>query len=317
MRGQSVEAIDIDKLLVFLRYNKDYLKRRIMLMGGEPTLHPRFFELVKELNKDFSNISIFTNGSTLMSLMNESLIQDLTKRKEVDILVNFYVTSKNYFNELAEIRKYTYKKSHNLLNLKFHCVIKNNDNKELIEKLTYVKSLDQYMYYKFALSCDNQVNIFDDAIMGEYRINYSKALIKIWDLLTKPVPYSNVLFDHQFPYCFFTEDIITSIIKETADTKFLNQKGCGAQYGDCAGLIKTNFDINFCNQTNIKIGNAFHADGTPLNAEELKVLLQNGILKKRERIKLLNPKCKECPAVDVCMVGCYYNALDLNTKSWF
>ena len=71
-------------------YALNFLKKSniktVKLLGGEPTLHPKFKDMVKRINDDdfFNNICIFTNGLSL----NEDIIKGIISNK-IQFLISF------------------------------------------------------------------------------------------------------------------------------------------------------------------------------------------------------------------------------------
>lgn len=54
--------IDLSLFKVIAQYFKDNKVYRIRLMGGEPTIHPKFGEIAKFSQKIFYRVTVFTNG---------------------------------------------------------------------------------------------------------------------------------------------------------------------------------------------------------------------------------------------------------------
>ena len=86
--------------MILLKNNISSL-RRLLLLGGEPCLHPNFFELCKiarEILGDNIVISVITNGT---------IIKPIKEHKEDYQKLNIQFTFSSYFNKtkLQEIEE--------------------------------------------------------------------------------------------------------------------------------------------------------------------------------------------------------------------
>ena len=73
---------DVRKVMDFMERSDD---RQLRLLGGEPTLHPAFIDIVKEaLARDF-HVHVFTNG--IMSKEKADFLSEIPDEK-VSLLVN-------------------------------------------------------------------------------------------------------------------------------------------------------------------------------------------------------------------------------------
>lgn len=287
-------VMDADILIRFINENSTKLNSStIKIMGGEPTLHPRVVDIITEASKYFFKVELFTNGTNMERIVNNSI---LTKRNFQGILnytINGFTFNINKFS--------TYKDYINFIVL--HFVVPLNNPEKMVKKLEKCMELSPQVY--FLISPDTQVDLFNDSELNSYRLVWVETVSKIIPQLSdRNLPYG---FDHKFPICFYTQEMIDVFHKFNVDT--IHQQTttcCGDQQ---IGLIDYKFDIYYCNQTKIKLGTLLDIDGNPITLEELTDLIQSGSKIKTEQIKKKSDKCMECQALPSCKVGCYYNIL--------
>lgn len=154
------------------KYCLDFLQKNnmkdIRLIGGEPTLHPKFgLFITQALNKGFKDITIFTNGTFDESVLD--ILLYASKNARLNIIINFnhklMVGEKNYQKTVHNIKElvnhcnlvlgvniykpnqdinfYTdiIKKYSSIKNVRFSYVVPNTEGKQNIDLLSYFKSL--------------------------------------------------------------------------------------------------------------------------------------------------------------------------------
>jgi radical SAM protein with 4Fe4S-binding SPASM domain len=286
--------MDADILIRYMRENSEYLKPLgVKHMGGEPTLHPRFFEILKESVKHFRRANVFTNGSKMIELFSDQKIKDYHDQGRVEFTINGFTFNVKEFQD--------YKKFVHLITL--HCVVPLEGVDEFIQMvIRYAGFRDKV---QILLSPDTQVNLFDDELMERYRKVWIKAVTMIQPLLEQ-IDLPSELLDHSLPKCFFTEEMLKRLPswKETIIPSFTT---CCSKRS--LGLIHTNFDIYQCNQTNIKVGSMLDEKGNPKSYPEILKMVRKGPAIKICNIKKLSDTCKACPDLKTCRAGCYYNHL--------
>ena len=83
--------------------------------------------------------------------------------------------------------------------------------------------------------------------------------------------------------------------------------GCCSEY--ILGLIDWNFDLHYCNQTRIKIGSVLNEDGNMLSLPEINEMIRAAPQMKCQAVREYSEKCRNCNALPICKVGCYFNTL--------
>ena len=276
--------MDIEKLFNFWMVNQDWLRQsELKIMGGEPTVHPGFLSVIDLALKMFRCITVFTNGSNLSLITHPDMLAGHWGDK-IQFVINAFTFDVNIWKQSG---KY-YKK------VAFHFVL---GEKETIEKAAFMAKIIAPVQAHFMLSGDTQINILDDRYLFEYRVRYVESLIKIISTLRR---YGHTYsFDHVFPQCFWTQEMIETLHSHDIDPVHLMRQSC---CDTVLGLLDTNFDLWYCNQTRLKIGNVYDGD-KPRPMDEIHQMLQK---MPDEKCEVLTGKCVNCPARITCKSACWF-----------
>jgi radical SAM protein with 4Fe4S-binding SPASM domain len=285
-------VMDFDTLLNFFRFNENYLQNSVIkLMGGEPTLHPNFTNILTESCKYYGSVMLFTNGNGLKAITQDSYFLKQHLQDKLSYAINGYTFSIDQFKKYRDFINYVF----------LHFVIL--DSTATIEKI--IKCMELTPQVHFLISPNTQVDLFDENELGRYREIWLSAITQIIPLFRKNnISYS---YDHNLPICFYTQEMIDELHTFDLDDLHATRITCCGE--NFMGLIDYNFDLYFCNQTRIKIGSVLNSNGTPKYIPEIEKLLQPKSKEKTIAIKNLSNKCRECPVVASCKVGCYYNTM--------
>jgi sulfatase maturation enzyme AslB (radical SAM superfamily) len=277
--------MDTEKLFNFWISNQEWLKNaELKIMGGEPTIHPEFLSVASFGILLFNQITLFTNGTNMKVITNPDILAAHWGDK-FKFIINAFTF--NLDDNWQQWGKY-YKRA------SFHFVL---GEKKTIEKAKLLAQCIAPVQAHFILSGDTQINIFDDKYLGEYRVRYIQSLIEIIEKLREHGhTYS---FDHQFPICFWTQDMIDDLQEADIDP-IHNRQGCCDKI---LGLLDTNFDLWYCNQTGIKIGNVF-VNGKPRTMDEIHRMIRHMPNEKVQQVTL--DKCMNCPAQITCKTACWF-----------
>ncbi len=295
---KAAKHMDIDKLERFYIVNQNWLKdAHFKIMGGEPTVHPEFIRLAELGILIFGKTSLFTNGTKLDIIRHPDILAAHWDDR-FDFIINGFTFD---FDEWGRHSKYF-----NKVLLHFVIPFNKNETQKLIEKVFHCSTIPQAT---IILSGDTQVDIFHEETLNQYRTNYLYFMQSVVPRLQQAeVPYT---YDHQFPTCFWTQEMIDG----------LNEYGISPIHLDpwtsCCdrslGLLDTNFDLWYCNQTRIKIGNVLHKDGQPKDIQEVMKLIQIAPKIKEGRVSNYQWKCRQCPSLPTCKTACWYkHAIPLN-----
>jgi len=286
--------MDADILLKFIKVNYNYLKQsELKIMGGEPTLHPRLADITIEACRHYRLVTIFTNGTKMRETLDNKMVVKNHLYGRLKFVINGFVFNPDTL--------YEYTDSINYVNL--HFVVPLNGVDEVIEKA--IRCMDLAPFVQFTISPDTQVDIFDDNILNQYRNDWIDAVTVILPKLRRRgIVYE---FDHSFPMCFYTQDMLDVI--SFHDLNALHKARITCSGDSLMGLIDYNFDLYYCNQTRIKLGSILKDNGDVKTMDEIINMIQRGSRMKTNSIMELSDKCKGCAVLASCKVGCYYNTL--------
>jgi len=302
---RKTAEMDADILLKWWSQHRGHhllTSKRAKLMGGEPTLHPRIIEIMREGCLTYGGVDLFTNGSKMLEISQDPLILKYHMMNTVQYIINGYTFDINKFMEYSPF----------ISNVILHFVIpyKRQEFYEILGKIN--KCMDLAPFVSFVISPDTQVNLFDDDIQDNYRENWLEAITTVVPrLLDRRIAFN---YDHVLPMCFYTQKMLdrlhdTNVYDHNAQVDGIHSLKITCCGDVQMGLILPNFDIYFCNQTRIKLGSLLDDNGEPKSVEALTEMLQKYSKIKTESVKQLSPKCKVCPVVASCKVGCYYTTL--------
>jgi len=265
----------------------------LKVMGGEPTLHPRVVDVVHEAYYHFNIVKLFTNGSTMSKITKDPRMIKTHFEGVTRYLINGYTFQPEKFHEYENF----------IREIILHCVIPLENVDEFISRVFSFVELSPQI--RIALSCNTQVNLFDDEIMEKYRESWMKATLT----LTRPLEMEGRFFgfDHSFPMCFFTQDMLNTYHLHGMGNFVHKRTHCCSEFA--LGLIDWNYDLYYCNQTRFKIGSVLNEDGNMKSLPEINKSLQLTGQVKCDMIKERSEKCKDCIVLPACKVGCYYNVL--------
>lgn len=252
------------KLCIYLSKNGG---SQIKIMGGEPTIHPRFSEIMHIAQSYFHVVSLFTNASS------HTLLQ-YTPRAEDIITYNFkfrrYLNKERLFLDLPGVR--------NLEIQVTPSVIK----EKLFDEIFKIASLDRERIIPcFTLDCTS--NIFKDR----------DKIVPVYEYLIAQCRKEGLKFgqDHLIPMCFLTGTKIP--MPQSGTNCLLN----------CAGLIDSSYNLRFCNQYSDVLINIFKGDDiiSVIDLENTLISKHNEIISRIEK-----KGCGSCVMFGkYCNGGCF------------
>jgi radical SAM protein with 4Fe4S-binding SPASM domain len=296
-------VMDADKLIEFWRINRGELLigKRVKLMGGEPTLHPRIIDIMHEAFLYFGGVDLFTNGTNMLKITSDPLILKYHLMGNLEYIINGFTFDLEEFKEYSKF----------LRKISLHFVIP-YDKEEMYNLIGKIVKCMENPFIHFIISPDTQVNIFDEEILESYRKTWIEAITTIVPRLMNNGLGFN--YDHVLPMCFYTQEMLDKLHEVPVHNLNNFVDGIHSLKITCCGdvqmgLILPNFDIYFCNQTRIYIGSLLNDKGNPRSIWDITEDIQKFSEVKTERVKELLPKCRECPVVASCKTGCYYTTL--------
>ena len=258
---------DFKELCVYLKTEGDVV--RLRFMGGEPTVHPDFIEMVEFAQSQFKGVSVFTNA------VNDKILS-LNMRENDAIIYNVACMNENF-----DTNKF-------LLNQNFTRMLETqidskDDISEIKKKLLMCHNvLKDKANITLTLNCVENIFVNRDEIIkkwndiANYITNDLKACYGI---------------DHAIPLCMFY------------NTEMKNQSIRSSCSLLCSGLIAPDLKLRYCNQTpgvllEIKQGGKF------VPYKIIENYLQNRFNKKMSTH--LDKICKDCPFFGKrCNGGCF------------
>lgn len=190
-------------------------KIRIILLGGEPTMHPKFKEIVNELISldNIFEIEVITNGSAKLDLLKNILSHD---KVVLNISLHFNYYKESFIAKINELNKLNgltialmippEEKYYDLVNKTINTLLTNKVNIELIEILNY-KQYSDIMLSVF----DNFYNLRDDE-QNKFIINDIKHKCKIRYYTIDPfgILFCRCVPTFKKPFTIFNEkDLLT------------------------------------------------------------------------------------------------------------
>lgn len=246
------------------------------IMGGEPTTHPHFQEIVEIAQRFFYRVTIFTNA------LNDAIC-NISPREQDGINYNF-----TFYKNLTEEKLLLDKPGTRI----FEVII--NSNTILDELLNELKSLSRFNLANIvvSLSLDCTENIF---IHRRILIDKLETAFQV----CKDMGYE-VIFDHILPICFLY------------GTKIPLPKRGAVCNGDCSGLIDPNLNLRFCNQI---VGDSYplKENGRFIPYSIVNNYLELSHMKNQ--IKVLEKICLRCPFYGKhCNGGCFVHTNLISRK---
>ena len=264
-RGNSL--IDVQHFEEICHYFSSNGVSTIKVMGGEPTIHPNFSDIMAIAQEYFTAVFLFTNG------INNNVFE--FKPRETDaIIYNFR------FSKVLTADKLLLDKP-GRRSLEVQITSKTNEIKLIDEILSRCGNYKERINPCLTLDCTENIFTNREKLIEKYS--------KVWNACQKAGFIMGQ--DHIPPLCF----IYGSDIK-------MPSSGCICD-SNCIGLIDAKFNIKFCNQYSQSLGNLYKDDTLIPFMEYLDMLskeqenLQDIV---KEKI------CDKCPFYQkYCNGGCF------------
>lgn len=216
-------TMDLEHFFEICEYFKSNGVETIKIMGGEPTIHPHFSEMMKTAQDYFSSVYLFTNGI-------DDNILNFCPRNDDAIIYNF-----RFSKQLTESKLLLDKPGRRSLEIQITNSTK--IDKVYADIISICDSFVERINPCFTFDCTQNIFENKDALVDKF--------IRIRDLCEK----SGFIVgqDHLVPLCF----LYGSKMK-------MPETGCVCQE-NCAGLIDSNYNIRFCNQYSEILGNLYES----------------------------------------------------------
>lgn len=253
-----------ERLCIYLKENNI---KTLKIMGGEPTVHKKYIEIVAIAQKYFEAMYVFTNG-----ICDE--LQKTTLREKDGITYNF-----NFANILLKEKFILNQLGRRQLEVQ---VNNKTDEVVLLNKIVELVNYDTSKI-TVSLTLDCVSNIFIDR-----KIVVPKLLYLQDGMIKNGIKYG---YDHKIPYCYTYKSGLK-----------LHKNSCSC-FIQNAGLIDANLDLRFCNQYSDKLVHLMQGDKfLPWRIIENYILKAY----YKHQTEALNKICLDCIFYDtLCNGGCW------------
>lgn len=197
-----------EKLCIWLSENKI---KHLKIMGGEPTIHSNFVDIISLAQRYFDRIGIFTNGI-------DDQIYRIKLRNNDSITYNFTF---NHF--LSKEKLHLLNGGRRSLEVQ---ILANSDEHEIIQRIKDLFSENEKVPH-VSLTLDCKANIFQ-----EKKIVLPKLLFVERELLDSGIPFS---YDHKIPFCYLFK----------TGLRYGNSSLCTIS---SSGVIDANLNLRYCLQ---------------------------------------------------------------------
>lgn len=288
---------------------KQYIKilpkigiRKVILIGGEPTIYKDIKKIIKAINKENINISMASNGIKFSDYkFAESLVNAGLKSANISLKgtsESEYLTNTKIYGLKKAINGYKNLKQLGI-NVSLSYVLCSNDNKKIDELYELMKENDldniSFQLYKPSINSKDETNINDLVSMCEYVYNIFE---------NSPFNYS---LEMSLPLCLLPNKLLKNLIDKKRITTCCHiGKGSGI-------IFDTDFNILPCN----------HFLDISLNKEKVNpnqiIKFWNSTTAQTFRNKINTfplEQCQKCNKWQICGGGCFLRWLNPSLKKY-
>lgn len=267
-KARGDNELSLESFSQLCQYLDDSGFTSLKIMGGEPTTHSKFSSMIDIAQKNFSAISVFTNG-----LNSEVLSVNPRKRDVIVYNMNF----EEFLTEEKLLLNKPGKRT-----LKFQ-----------VNETTNIAILESKIRKWTSLK--------PDIIKTSFTFDCTSNIFKYRELLTEKIAELELFmhinnlaygFDHKVPKCFFKD----------ASVKITYPSGlCRIE---TAGLIDSNLNVRYCNQHNEIVCSLLRSDGlfVPWGIIKNKLIAYY----YKNQLTVLESECGDCKLYgEFCNGGCW------------
>ena len=272
--------------------------KRIVLIGGEPTIYPYFFELLSYIREKEIPVYIPTNGRIFHNMEMAEKISKIgidgvdVSIKAVDKEEYLKSTNVDGFNQMIEgyhnLKKYG-------INVVASYVITSNDEKkfdklvELLIKENVSRINIQFVKPVLGVKESDTDMAIDE--MGKF-VKYIYNRLKDLDI--------KYTIEVSFPICMIDKDVLENLIKEGLIVNCCQvPKGTGINFDENFKIIPCNHFADYpLSDTSINLEN-FH--------DEVDKVLESDLAEQIRKLSSSYPtkKCQTCNEWNICGGGCF------------
>ena len=269
-KGRTHAQMDYDRFDRLCLYFRQNSFDKIAIMGGEPTIHRDFLEIMQAAQHYFPIVYLFTNALSYSDLLKYN------PRKTDAIVYNF-----NFSKSLNPENLLLNKLGDRVIDV---VIDKNSNITELTKEILRVASFN-FKRIKVQLVINNCLNIF------KYKEQIVSNVKKLYNNLDAE-PRINKVFECNAPMCF----TIGVNLPPFKINTFCEPRSV---------LIDGNYNLRFCNLFNEPLTNMFKEDGIiPFSIVKNQIELAY----YKSRVLCLEKICKDCVFYGIkcngkCLVG--------------
>lgn len=301
-------SMDIEKAKIAIKELKKHNIKKIVLIGGEPTIYKNFLELVKYIHSNEINCTVATNG---IAFKNMDFAKATVKAGVNNINISLKATTEEDYLKYTGIKVLgqVMEGYHNLRRIKFKPVFSYvivNDNKTEFDNLIEIlekNGVEQigFQFVKPVLELDKTESIMDIREMSDF-VGY------IYERMKK----SNIKYgiEISFPLCLIKKEILDKLINEgKINTCCHVQKGSGI-------VFDTDFKVLPCNHFAEYPFNEIPIDFSKSNAIE-KIWESKCVQEFRAKARCYpSDVCETCKLWNICGGGCFTRWLFINPSDY-
>lgn len=282
--------------------------KRVILIGGEPTIYPHFFELAKYIKSKKMTVSVPSNGRRFKNLEFAKRAKD-AEIDNIDISIKALTEEEYHKNTHSYGLQEMIDGYHNLKKVGVHVtssyVIVSDDTNEFDKLVEFLEknefSMVALQFVKPTLELGKENDIMSIKQMGNM-VNYIYNRMK-----NSNVDY---VLEISFPICLIDPEVFDNLTKEH---KVINcchvPRGTGIN-------IDENFKIIPCNHFA-----EFPFSDKPVdfsNPDSLDEIMESDIVKEfREKTQCYPAeKCATCDKWNICGGGCFTRWLSVNPNDY-
>ena len=244
--NNEIKVETFNKLCLYLKQNGI---TKVKLLGGEPTMHPAFEDIIKISQQNFKHVGIFTNGL-------KNRFSNIKLRDTDSIIYNM-----NFFNNFDKDVFQFDQKGSRVLEIQ---ILKNTKPLEIIEMMRRFSNIElKRLTCNLTLDC--KANIFLEKSQIIPKLLFLEKQFKKLNI--------NFFYDHKLPFCYLYKSGLTVL-----------QSGICSLFS--SGVIDANLNLRFCLQnTEVLLSLLSHGNFIPWkiienNLEKKYIQLRYESLKK-------------------------------------
>ena len=304
----SKPSMDLKKAKEAVKELKKHKVKKIVLIGGEPTIYNHFLELINYIHENEISCTVATNG---IAFSDFNFARDVIKAGINNINISLKATSENDYEKYTKVRalKKVLKGYKNLKTLGFNPIFSYvivSDNKNDFENLIKLLELNKvnqigFQFVKPVLEFGKT-----DAIMD------IRKMASFVEYIYKRMKKTNIKYalEISFPLCLIKKDILENLILEKRITTCCHvQKGSGI-------VFDTDFKVLPCNHFAEYPFRDVPMDFSKENPIE-ELWNSEEVSEFRNRARCYPSEiCETCSLWNICGGGCFTRWLFINPMDY-